>query len=131
MSAPKQVRRTFAPEPDAPRAARRFVEDALKAWGLIDPEGTAALVTSELTTNAVRHARTPVELGVAKVNHRRIRVEVVDDDPTLPEPKAVDGTSTGGHGLPIVEKLAEQWGTELIDGNGKQVWALLALHAGN
>ena len=60
---------SYQPEPRAAAAARRFVRDTLRTWrlggpgpgraGLIDD---AVLLTSELVTNAVVHAGTPVQV---------------------------------------------------------------------
>jgi hypothetical protein len=57
----------YAPEPAAVGAARRFVRDTLRAWELAGPAwgqlvDDAVLLTSELVTNAVLHAGTPVQV---------------------------------------------------------------------
>lgn len=57
----------YAPEPAAVGAARRFVRDTLRSWELTGPAwcqlvDDAVLLTSELVTNAVLHAGTPVEV---------------------------------------------------------------------
>ena len=57
--APAEVSAYFTAQPDAVRAARQFVVDALGRWGhagwLLED---AELVMSELATNALAHART-------------------------------------------------------------------------
>lgn len=57
----------YAPEPAAVGAARRFVRDTLRSWELAGPAWgqlveDAVLLTSELVTNAVLHAGTPVRV---------------------------------------------------------------------
>ncbi|WP_438485229.1 ATP-binding protein [Streptomyces sp. S186] len=83
-----------------------------------DPE-VAALLTSELVTNALLHTD-----GGAVVTARvtdRLRVEVRDFAERRPEPRApsVDGTS--GRGLMLVRALADAWGIR-PEGVGKCVW---------
>ena len=54
-----------APEPTAPRAARALVRQACIDWEIpIETENAAALVVSELATNAVVHAGTPLRVRV-------------------------------------------------------------------
>src|SRR5438874_1327182 len=53
----QRVVQEFAPGVDAPRAARRFVVDVLRGWGRDDLVVDAAIVLTELATNAVLHAQ--------------------------------------------------------------------------
>jgi hypothetical protein len=55
--APTAISEFFVPVPLAIRAARQFVESALLAWGETELLEDAAVVASELATNAVCHAR--------------------------------------------------------------------------
>ena len=104
---------------------RRHVMDACAALGWGDSADTAALLVSEVATNALLHAygreiRVRVlELGL------RLRVEVSDDSPTLPAPRnAVEGDE-GGRGMLLVEALTVAWGVEgRLD--GKTVWFEIA-----
>ena len=109
-------------DPSAVPAARRFVSQAVTHQGghgaMLDK--TQLLVT-ELTTNAVVHANSPIRLSVMpEPDH--VRVEVRDDapcplgPPTRPEPDA-----ESGRGLWLVDALATTWG---VNGNerGKTVW---------
>ncbi len=86
---------------------------------------TAELLVSELVTNAVCHARTGVELTVTVDDHR-LCVEVHDEggEPEVAHPAP---TTTGGRGLMIVERLAEQWGWAETGGD-KTVWFELPVH---
>jgi two-component sensor histidine kinase len=86
-----------------------------------DLTDTAALLTSELVTNAVQHAPGPVHIGVA-CTHGKFIVAVQDGDSQVPQPKRAQVRSVGGRGLALVSKLAESWGFRQIPNDGKQVW---------
>jgi anti-sigma regulatory factor (Ser/Thr protein kinase) len=83
---------------------------------------TAALLVSELATNAVRHARSPFTVEM-RHDHGKLEVEVGDDDPRLPDSRTPD--DEGGRGLRIVEALAEEWGIRPRD-PGKRVYFRMA-----
>jgi anti-sigma regulatory factor (Ser/Thr protein kinase) len=51
-------------DPSSASRARTFVRDSLAEWGAQDFEEPATLLTSELVTNAVLHARSAVEVTV-------------------------------------------------------------------
>jgi anti-sigma regulatory factor (Ser/Thr protein kinase) len=107
-------------EPRSVREARRAVQRHLASADakLLD---ALTLMTSELVTNAVRFARSPVELCLRR-SGRSVRVEVWDDDPRLPQPREVDMDASSGRGLTIIGALANAWGTETGRGGGKRVW---------
>src|SRR5437588_846609 len=79
---------TLAPERASVGIARRHLRDALATRGVpADVVDDAVLATSELVTNAVLHARTPLTVLV-DANHHSVRVGVRDGDDTpidLPE----------------------------------------------
>lgn len=104
------------------RKARAFVDATLSAWELDDLREAAVLMTSELATNAVLHART--RFRVAVVLDDDLTVEVTDGSDELPrlEPAPVDGDR--GRGLMLVSQLSLRWGSRLEDG-GKTVWFVL------
>lgn len=107
------VRRYFYPHPSAATEARRFV--ARMALGL--DSGDLELATSELVTNAIRHARTIFTVRVGDVDDV-VRLEVWDQSPVFP-PSSVSEESPG---LRIVDAIAERWGAESTE-DGKTVWA--------
>ena len=111
------------PNPDAPSAARRAVKSILRAWGLKDAAwlATAALIVSELVTNAVQHGRGTIGLHLKQVG-RRVTVWAVDASATTPRRREPD--ESGGRGLKIVEALSSEWGVTNHK-NGKRVWAKL------
>jgi anti-sigma regulatory factor (Ser/Thr protein kinase) len=81
---------TLEPDPLAAREAREFVVDTCRTWGLADQLETVQLLTSELVTNGVLHARTP--LGVElRADDDSLTVEVRDHDRRSPVRRAERG----------------------------------------
>lgn len=110
----------FDPLPDSVRAARRFVVTALDRV----PEeqaDDAALLTSELATNAVIHANSRYTITV-KRDGGRVRVEVADMAAGAARRCHYSPTSGTGRGLGMVEDLAHAWGVEEDAAGGKVVW---------
>jgi anti-sigma regulatory factor (Ser/Thr protein kinase) len=107
-------------------ARRRLVSDLLEA-GICGPAVTdAALVISELLSNALRHA-VPLPGSSIRVawhlDAGSVRVAVTDGGGlTRPELGEPTQSTTGGRGLRIVERLSRSWGTG-SDDNGTTVWA--------
>ncbi|WP_051777578.1 SpoIIE family protein phosphatase [Streptomyces violaceorubidus] len=106
--------------------ARDFVHDRLHAWGLEGLSDDAALVTSELVTNALIHAGSDVDLRL-RVHGDRLRMEVRDSESDPPVPAAYSLSDEGraraehGRGLFLVDALADTWHTS-PNGRGKTVW---------
>jgi anti-sigma regulatory factor (Ser/Thr protein kinase) len=80
------------------------------------------LMTSELSANCVRHARTGFELAVTPQDP--IRVEIRDSGPGQPR-MSHRPRDTGGRGLRIVDSMADEWGIIPVEG-GKVVWFTLS-----
>ena len=112
------------PVPASVGVARSLVRDSLAGFDR-DARDVALLLTSELVTNAILHARTPVQLGVL-VDGDRALVCVADRLPESPalSPRAHSHDRPGGRGLALVEDLANTWGTTTYTG-GKTVWFVL------
>lgn len=108
------------PEPRAAGDARRFVLDALRGEVPEEVAETAVLLTSELVTNVIVHARTPMRLDLA-VEHDSVRVAVVDDAPRTPALRRAHDARLTGRGMNLVEALATQWGVDPTP-PGKKVW---------
>src|SRR5262249_56193471 len=66
----------LASEPAAVPAARRQVQAALRAWALSADPADVVLLTSELVTNAVRHAAGPVITLVVSLSCGPVRPHV-------------------------------------------------------
>jgi anti-sigma regulatory factor (Ser/Thr protein kinase) len=108
----------FRCQPEAVPAARRFVREQLRGQSAAVLEA-AELMTSELVTNCVRHARTDFELSVRP--GEEVRVEVRDSGDGRPVPRSPGARDASGRGLRIVEAMSDEWG--VIDGaSGKTVW---------
>ena len=81
--------------------------------------GDAILLTSELASNVVLHARTPFELEV--IVDGCIRIVVRDRSSQEPVVHHPAPDELGGRGLLLVETLSDRWGFE-ANGHGKTVW---------
>jgi len=132
----------YQPEPAAAAAARRFVRDTLRTWQLAgrgDLVDDAVLLTSELVTNAVVHAGTPVQV-TCRLAHGAVEVVVLDHHPVqlIPDPHGapVAAERTSGRGLMLPAELASSWGVTYAR-TAKAVWFRLgitgddAAHAGD
>lgn len=108
--------------PSAVPAARRFTSDVMRDHGLDDAAvDTTQLLVTELTTNAVLHAHSPIRLSVLP-ERGRVRVEVRDDDPRpISPPSLPDPEAEHGRGLWLVSSMAGSWGINRNE-KGKTVW---------
>lgn len=106
---------------DAPRAARRLVAaGCVRAATGPQCAEAAALLTSEVVTNAVRHGSGDITLGFLARN-LLVLVEVGDDDVHTPQVRDFHDDDEGGRGLQIVTALASGWGVRDRP-PGKIVW---------
>lgn len=109
-------------EPSSAARARDFVCAHLLVHGLPSLVEDVRLVTSELTTNAVQHARTPFSLTLTREGHS-VLVSVQDGSPGLPSLAAPDSSHPRGRGLAIVDRLSAGWGVDVATDRSKAVWA--------
>ena len=83
------------------------------------------LLTSELVTNAVRHAGSaPLDDVIVRVhaNDAHVRVEVLNPGASFDPPAPAVPSATGtGLGLFLVDTLANTWGVE-SEGSRTKVW---------
>ncbi len=107
------VRSLLASSREAGRAANAALAD------------TAAVVVSELVTNALLHAGTPIVLAGRIEEDRRLRLEVEDGGRHLPVPRHYASTAGTGRGLRLIEELSEAWGVEQ-HARGKTVWCVVS-----
>jgi anti-sigma regulatory factor (Ser/Thr protein kinase) len=115
-----ELRKHLSAHPASAGEARRFVRSALADWGASNQRETAALLVTEVVTNAILHTRSGPDL-MARLAGRRLRVEVRDDDPSPPHRRPYKPLATTGRGLILVDELASAWGSEPA-GSGKIVW---------
>lgn len=114
--------------PHSVRRARHALLDTLDAWELGGLADGAALVLSELMTNAVRHGRVPGRgIGTRFVRLAGgVRIEVHDCTDAQPELQVAADDSEHGRGLALVDAVTEgRWGVSARPGPGKVVWAEL------
>jgi anti-sigma regulatory factor (Ser/Thr protein kinase) len=104
-------RRAFPLWPESIPAARQYVSDLLGEVRA-DLCQTAALLVSELATNAVRHAggRDFVVEVREFPDERRLWVGVTDSEAALPVLRTPDVTAEHGRGIQLVSTLADRWG---------------------
>ncbi len=120
-----QLEMTLAAIPTAPGAARRAVRtwfDSRRCGD--DATDTAALLVTELVSNAVVHAHGPsLWLTVDESTTDVLHVAVRDDSHGIPRhgAQAPDVHTTGGRGLFMVDALSTRWGWEPLP-TGKRVW---------
>ncbi|GAB3658867.1 hypothetical protein GCM10027596_15680 [Nocardioides korecus] len=102
-------------------AARTFVRQTLRGWGLARLEDSVTLLVTEMVTNALVHTDGDASL---ELRHQDgvVRVLVTDSFSRVPHHRAQDPEATGGRGLLVVGALALEWGVE-PSGEGKTVWA--------
>ena len=92
--------------------ARRFVLDALANWQLDGLAETSALLTSEVVTNAVLHARTPVGIVVQRLGEG-VSVSVTDGSRRQPRARDASPEATNGRGMALLDQLASTWEVRL------------------
>jgi anti-sigma regulatory factor (Ser/Thr protein kinase) len=121
----------FAPLPGAIPCARLHAVHILHEWGLRALADDAALIVSELMTNAadasaVLPDRPPITLRLL-ASERSLLIEAWDHSPLDLEPRELDPGDECGRGLTVVAALSERWGWERTSHNRKVVWAELAV----
>jgi anti-sigma regulatory factor (Ser/Thr protein kinase) len=110
----------------APRSARRMLAAQLRAWPVGEPEmAAAAMIATELVTNAVEHAAAPVQLRV-QYDGAVVVIEVRDGSTSPPRLQTPTPATTRGRGLQMVDLLAERW-DYVLHPDGKTVWADILL----
>src|SRR5213080_1189554 len=98
----------LASGPAAVPAARRQVQAALRAWAVPADPADVVLLTSELVTNAVRHAAGPVITLVVSCSRGQVRVDVHDTSCALPEVADIPADAESGWGLHLVAGLSDE-----------------------
>lgn len=123
------LRRTLPPTAESASVARWLVTDLLKNLVDDDTRDTAALLTTELVSNAIRHTRDELVVSV-RVTGGRLRVGVADSSHRRPQLVQVGRRDTSGRGLHLVDAMADRWGVDPDErGLGKTVWFELATAA--
>jgi anti-sigma regulatory factor (Ser/Thr protein kinase) len=88
-----------------------------------------ALLLSELVTNAIQHGgageHETIQVRIAS-SYEKIRVEVFDPGPNAAGPRN-RLEPQGGYGLLLVDRLANGWGRDRVEGGGSLAWFELEL----
>jgi anti-sigma regulatory factor (Ser/Thr protein kinase) len=116
----------------AARAAREFAGQILRGWGLLVLADDAAVIVSELVTNALMHGGSAVN-GAAREDVELIlwrrpgQVVCAVTDPGTGAPALVqpDPFGEAGRGLHVVQALSASWGWARLDDSRKAVWAAM------
>jgi len=127
-----KVSATFHADPSELFPARHLAIEFFEGLGCpADLVECAALITSELASNSVRHAATDFTLTCETLvdpDSRRLgRISVEDGAAeSLPVLAAADRRAIGGRGLSLISRLGSAWGVELTE-SSKTVWCDLLL----
>lgn len=124
----RRFRFELAAHPGSVARARQLTRARLSGWGVCDDTcDTAALVVSELVTNAIVH--TAGEQVVCELHDENdvVRIAVRDEGcaPDQPHPVPQRPEEEHGRGLLLVAALCRAWGAQEA-GAGLLVWAELA-----
>jgi anti-sigma regulatory factor (Ser/Thr protein kinase) len=120
----------LAPLPGAIPCARLHAVHVLHEWGLREFAEDAALIVSELMTNAADASmalpdRPPITLRLL-ASDKSLVIEAWDHSPRDLEPREAGPDAECGRGLAVVAALSERWGWERTGYHRKVVWAELA-----
>ncbi len=121
-----RIQTSLPPSAASAAGARQIVSRALGDWGLVDAEETTLLLVTELVSNGVRHANTPLTLTLS-YDGTRIRIGVSDEDRSPPTLEAASVKTHHGWGLRLIGGLSSNWGT-IINPDGKTVWCDLKVN---
>ncbi len=112
-------------DPQSVRRARAWVGEVLERLGRDDLVEPAALGVSELVTNAILHAESPITVRVRGTRaHPRVEVRDNSQRPPAINTEMTDEEhllSTIGRGLGLVALFSSTWGSEMAP-DGKTVW---------
>ncbi len=112
--------------PTAVACARAHAKQVLWEWGLEWLMEDAALLVSELMTNAITASWSPEEKGLVALrllgNHERVCIEVWDQSSDNPVPRDVDDEGESGRGFAVIEALSYGWGWRRVSASLKVVW---------
>ncbi|MEC4017686.1 ATP-binding protein [Streptomyces sp. H27-D2] len=117
----------YTPYPKSVRLARHRTARPVVEWGHPELAGDAALLLSELATNAVLHGCVPGRLFRVRTTLHAAVLRIAVSDPrgeSLPRPRAAGPDDKFGRGLLIVRTLAARWGVRERT-VGKTVWCEL------
>ena len=98
------------PNTESVPTARRFVRDLMVESDTVADVDTASLLVTEIVTNAVLHAWTPMTLRVSRSAPTSCASRCRDGSQLPPRVHAFSATAATGRGLRLLESLAVRWG---------------------
>ncbi|MGN6636703.1 MAG: ATP-binding protein [Oryzihumus sp.] len=119
------LERVWPPEPISVSHTRQFLRETLDLWSLQAVGDAAAVVLSELATNAVLHARTDFTVRLSRPGRQALRLSVTDGSTRLPRRAEDLLHGPSGRGLRLIDALSAEWGAMLNGLGGKTVWAVV------
>jgi anti-sigma regulatory factor (Ser/Thr protein kinase) len=122
MNQSGQAALTFPGTPAAAAQSREFVREMLAVWDADDLTNVAELLTTELVTNAIRHAMTDAHVQLTW-SAPTLRIAVRDGAHAAPVIVETPDAN-GGFGLRLILELAHSFGVEQQP-DGKVVWCQL------
>jgi anti-sigma regulatory factor (Ser/Thr protein kinase) len=124
---------TIPGQPEQVAAARAFIARTLSDHRVRTDTDAAALLASEIVTNAIQHTKSGIDGGTVTIVMigvpRGILIEVIDDGSAGTPVVKGDLYAAEGHGLFLVQHLAAQWGYHR-DPAGTTVWFQLPASGG-
>jgi hypothetical protein len=103
-------------------AVRHLVLTLLRAWDVPPDRDDAALLVTELVSNVVDHVQGDAVLTLeVGVSDDWLRIAVVDGSSVRPVVRELSLDRPRGHGMRMVQAIADRWGAEDHRG-GKRVW---------
>lgn len=128
----REDRLDFTPTAQSVSFSRRRTARLVQEWGHPGLSGDAALLVSELATNALLHGAIRGRLFRVHLTLTATALRIAVSDPRgehLPVPREATAEECYGRGLLIVARVAGHWGVEPRT-VGKTVFAELALRQG-
>ncbi|MFB6873583.1 ATP-binding protein [Streptomyces sp. NPDC056323] len=125
----REDRLDFTPTARSVSLSRRRTARLVREWGYPGLAGDAALLVSELATNALLHGAIRGRLFRVHLTLSAATLRIAVSDPRgerLPGLREAGDDECYGRGLVIVERIADHWGVEPRT-VGKTVFAELAL----
>ncbi|MEV7708893.1 ATP-binding protein [Streptomyces sp. NPDC088270] len=125
----REDRIDFAPTADRVSFSRRRAARLVREWGFPGLAGDAALLVSELATNALLHGAIRGRLFRVHLTLTATALRIAVSDPRgerLPDLREATADECYGRGLLIVTRVADHWGVEPRT-VGKTVFAELTL----
>ncbi|MDX6274513.1 MAG: hypothetical protein QOJ92_1723 [Frankiales bacterium] len=115
---------SLPPDPASASIARQALRELLLECGHEAWAEAAELAVSELVTNVVLHAHTPLVMRATCGSE--LRVEVADENPAWPTQREYGEQATTGRGMGLVAAVTHSHGTFPTAAGGKTVWFVIS-----